>query len=145
MSAAVPLNKPYSYSGPFIVRNESDHTMVLDAAELVQVDPGISYLGAYAQEPSKYKTTIGVGEGYKGGQLRGFRVAPHAFLYVVFGVKVQQAWSVHVPGGWPPLPRRRRSLPRPVPVLGALLRSDSEVRQKVSDPVYRAKQLIHRQ
>ena len=70
MSAAVPLNKPYSYSGPFIVRNESDHTMVLDAAELVQVDPGISYLGAYAQEPSKYKTTIGVGEGYKGGQLR---------------------------------------------------------------------------
>lgn len=86
----VPLNAPYSYSGPFIVRNESDSTIVLDSAELVRPDPGISYLGAYALRPSKYRTTIGAAEGFKGGRVRGYRVASHAWVQVVFGVAVSK-------------------------------------------------------
>ncbi|HZT94818.1 MAG TPA: hypothetical protein VE985_10120 [Gaiellaceae bacterium] len=82
------LHQSASISGPLIIRNGSDHALVLDRVEPVGLQDGLEFLGAYVLT---HPNAIGEVHGYRvpanGHPLPGATMAPHSQVELVFGVK----------------------------------------------------------
>lgn len=83
------VGKSVSVSGPFVLENTSDRTLVLEKAALAGRTTGITLHGAYIIKlPGK--ASLGSAYGYRvpsnGLPLPKATVAPHSQIAVVFGV-----------------------------------------------------------
>jgi hypothetical protein len=108
IGAPIAINTPYSYSGPLVLVNRSQRPLVLDGAQLINSGSGIALVGAFGLAvPTRatcqglrgrafwrcqHATKIGFVKGYRipwdGRVLKGLKIAPHAQIQIVLGVKV---------------------------------------------------------
>jgi len=82
--------EPFSVSGPWVIRNPSDHALVLDRVEFVGPHQGLGILGAYVSPLAHVESRIAF-PGFHvpsfGHALPGAVIEPHTQLQLVFGLK----------------------------------------------------------
>jgi hypothetical protein len=80
------LGESGSFSGPFMIRNTGDQPVVLDKVELLEMQKGFDFRGAYVVP---HANALGDRPGYKvpanGHALPGAIVAPHQQVELVLG------------------------------------------------------------